>query len=749
MAEHISSKDIISDDDHDAFFFRDLEKQGILLNAPQIEAVRHLDGPLLTLAGAGSGKTTVLVCRAAYLITVHQVDPRSLLLVTFSKKAAEEMRERISLMPGLSPTIAAGIQARTFHSFCLQIIRKHGFNQEIISNTRYMHISLKRILHQMGLQDAYQPEALLSILSSFKMQMATAADLPEGSAEEKELKQILLRYEAWKTSNHTIDFDDVLLHCYQLLKQTPAILHLLQKRFMYVCVDEFQDTNRIQYEIIQMIGSPHENLTIVGDDDQTIYSFNGARYEFILQFDTKYPTAKTVTLDINYRSTSDIVGLGNAIIRHNVQRKKKTLIATKQSEAAPLYIRPTNSDEEAEWIAIHLLGKIEGNKCSYRDIAILFRSVSNSRAIIEQFMIHNIPFIDYGDKESFYEQWMVKPIIDYLHLAVDHRNFDAMEGILNTLYINREQGMRTIEAHEAIQRKKWPLIHLLEMPMLKDFQKEQIKERLRLIKLLSPLKPVRAIQLIRSDFYDLFLETNKLSKLTHHKELLKEALDELESSAKRFDSLEPFLAFIQEVAAKQHDLQTQKQDKLDDKVSLMTIHKSKGLEFPTVYLIGASEGNMPHSSALDANQLNGRFQKQSASDMLAAALEEERRLAYVAITRAKDELIISSPANYRGKEAKPSRFLLSAFPKPVAEPTSRTRTTSTSKPTPKPKLQVEADRSSPAMNPVTETIYAWVCTDDSCNAWQRISTYPDSVLPSKQCPLCKTDMKKDTKQISG
>ncbi|NOU93698.1 AAA family ATPase [Paenibacillus sp. LMG 31456] len=744
MAHITTSIDIVTDNDNDASFFRDLEEQGILLNAPQIEAVRHFDGPLLTLAGAGSGKTTVLVCRAAYLVTVHQVDPRRLLLVTFSKKAAEEMRERISLMPGLNKQIAATIQARTFHSFCLQIIRTHSFDQDIITNTRYQQISVKRILLDMGLQDTYQPEVLLSLLSSHKMQMTDISELPESTAEEKELKQIFLRYEEWKTTNHQIDFDDILLNCYYLLKQKPAALRSLQQRFTYISVDEFQDTNLVQYEIIRMLCSAHQNLMIVGDDDQTIYSFNGARHEFILQFDQSYPTAKMVTLDINYRSAPSIVGLGNAIIKHNQQRKKKTLRATKQSEASPQYIRPTNSDEEAEWITRHLqLNMNESLRC-YGDAAILYRSASNSRAIIEQLILQNIPFVDFGDKESFYEQWMIKPIIDHLHLAWNRRNFDAMEGILGTLYINRELGMKIIHDQEAIQAKKWPLIHLLQLPHLKDFQKDKVKERLKLIKSSAPLKPLDAIQLIRRDFYDAFLETNKQSKLTQHKELIKEALDELESSAKRFDTLELFLHFVQEVAEKRREMKLQREDSTDNKVSLMTIHKSKGLEFPVVYLIGASEGNMPHSSALDVKQMKDVFPKENSRDKAAAALEEERRLAYVAITRAKEELIISSPAYYRGKKADPSRFLLSAFPKPntaASSPSSTSRTTAIRKPTiggP-----IVHTRDTP-----TGVIEAWVCTTGSCKAWQRITSSDDRGPSTRACPLCKSPMTKGSKDLS-
>jgi len=471
MATTKTSKDLISHADSDASYFRSLEKRGIYLNEPQIQAVRHFKGPLLTLAGAGSGKTSVLVCRTGYLIAFRNVDPRNILLVTFSKKAAEEMRERIARLPGLNDTIAETIQTRTFHSFFLQIIRKHGVTQDILSETRYQHILIKRILREMGLQDDYQPESLLSLLSSYKMQMIDVDSLPESSDEEKELKQIFAEYEKWKVDHDKIDFDDVLLTAYKLLQQKPSLLAALQKRFLYVMVDEFQDTNMVQYELIKMIVKPHHNLMIVGDDDQTIYSFNGARNEFILNFDKVFPNAKTITLDINYRSTSSIVGLGNEIIRHNARRKKKTLKATRQSKSTPQYLRPKNTDDEAETITDYILSQTGQGKRKFSDFAILLRSTSNSRAIIEQFVLEGVPFVDYGSEESFYDHWIVKPLIDHIRLSLDHKDYGAMEGILPTLYINREQGMQFIHEQESVQKKKWPLIHLMSFPASRIFRK--------------------------------------------------------------------------------------------------------------------------------------------------------------------------------------------------------------------------------------------------------------------------------------
>ncbi|MBD0384023.1 UvrD-helicase domain-containing protein [Paenibacillus sedimenti] len=744
LAPLTTSRDFVSDiEDDDAYFFRDLEAQGIHLNRPQVQAVRHFKGPLLTLAGAGSGKTTVLVCRVAYLLAVHRVHPGHLLLITFSKKAAEEMRDRLALMPGLDSGLSNTIQVRTFHAFCLRTLRMNGFDQDILSDGRYQQIVIKRIMLSMGLQDTYQPEVLMSLLSSYKMQLIEVDDLPEKTDEEQELKQIFMQYEQWKIEQHKFDFDDILVKAYQLLQEQPDVLRSLQRKFAYISVDEFQDTNTVQYEIIKMIAQHHQNLMVVGDDDQTIYSFNGARNEFILQFHEQYHAAKTVTLDINYRSSSSIVGLGNAIIRHNVQRKNKTLLATKQSVCGPQYIRPTSSDDESDWLISDIRSKVDAGGCSYGDIAVLYRTTSNSRAIIEQLILHNLPFVDYGNSDSFYDQWMVKPIIDHLRLAYERRNIEAMEGVLPSLYIGREQGMRIIQEQEAVQAKKWPLIHLLGLPQLKDFQKEKLKNRIRLIKSLADMKPLEAIQAIRKDFYDAFLETNKRSKLTHHREMLRETLDELESSAKRFDSVEQFLYFIHEVAEKRTELFVSRRDHAADKIALMTIHKSKGLEFPVVYLLCAVEGNMPHSSALEASHLDDvQIAGVSKRDKEGAALEEERRLAYVAVTRAKAELLISSPLFFRGKKAEPSRFLVSAF-------SGADSVAAAGRALPAAVKAAAAGKAAAAVKsrPASERVAAWLCPSERCNAWARISSPQEAQRAAKACPLCGAAMHKGSKQI--
>lgn len=741
VASAQTSRELVRCDEDDSAFFRRLEEGGILLNLPQIAAVRHDKGPLLTLAGAGSGKTSVLICRTGYLLSVRGISPSQLLLLTFSNKAAAEMRERIALLPGVSTADVSRLQARTFHSFFLFFLRRQGLTQDIFSETRRQHILLKQIMRELGLpKDAYPPETLLSLLSSCKMNMGQLEDLPEGTTAEKEMKSILALYEQWKKDNFKIDFDDVLLIAYQMLKERPELLLELQMRFLYVMVDEFQDTNALQYELVKMIAHPQHNLMVVGDDDQTIYSFNGARSEFILEFEKLYPGAKVITLDINYRSGPAIVGLGNGIIRHNTRRRSKTLQAAKGSGSQPRYMRPQTADEEAEQMVEHIISEVSSGKREYRDFAMLYRASSSNRALLELLLLRDIPYIDYGEGQLLYEHWLISPVVDHLRLSVNRRNFAAMENILPTLYMNREKGMNHIRRMEARQPKQGPLIHLLSMPGMEDFKGAKLRERLDLIRNIRELTPVQAIRQIRTQFYDHFIEANERHQATLHRETLKEMLDELESSAERFDSIPTFLDFIDNVTERnEHNRQPGTKEQ-GNRIALMTIHKSKGLEFPVVFLIGASEGILPHSSALEADRLKDRKIVATHTGATGiAALEEERRLAYVAVTRAKEELFISSPAQHRGKKAEVSRFMLSAFRSAVSSTaaTTMSRTvTARSLPTSK------------ATTVRTHTVPVWNCTSSTCPGWTRMKAGgAEDHLTSKPCPLCSSPMTKDSRDV--
>lgn len=678
--------------ERDEQFFQGLAQQQIQLNDDQVQAVRHGDGPLLTIAGAGSGKTTTLACRAAYLMQVRRVSPRQLLLVTFSRKAADEMKQRLSEIPGVPLRSAQSVEARTFHSFCLQLLRRNGVRSAVLGDDGQQRMTIKRLLRESGTSFDFEPESLLALLSSYKCRMLTADDLPEASPAEREIKRVLLRYEQWKQNGGMIDFDDLLLLTYRMLNTESDLLPALQERFRYIMVDEFQDTNTVQYEIVRLIAGASRNLMVVGDDDQTIYSFNGASSEAILSFDKVYPDAQVVALRVNYRSSAEIVGLGNAIIRGNKHRRQKTLTVPSSissspdsdrhehaaetsadttvetvigAEGKPMFSRPATAEEEAALITASIRKLIEPGGYSYGDIAVLYRSAGSGRATIEHLLQAGIPIEEHGDLLSFYESPLIRPIMAHLKLALHHRDKQAIEMMLPTLYVNRESAMRWIREKDAQQAKKWPLIHLTSFPSLQQFQKDAVLERLRLIKAAATQKPALAIRRIRDAFFDKFAETNRGG--TPHKELMKELMDELESSAGRFETVESFVAFAEDMAKRQAEAKgdgrpANSDDGADDagRVQVMTIHRSKGLEFPAVFVIGASEGIMPHRSAIQPQQPKQTSSQDETERGIEEALEEERRLMYVAVTRARERLYVSSPAFYHGQKAELSRFLAEA-----------------------------------------------------------------------------------------
>ncbi|MFX3648433.1 MAG: UvrD-helicase domain-containing protein [Paenibacillus sp.] len=678
-----TSRQLVGNDQQDAFYFRSLEESGIKLNAPQISAVRHGRGPILTLAGAGCGKTTVLAARAGYLIEVSGVHAGSILLVTFTNKAATEMKDRIAALPGIRPAAARAVQARTFHSFALTLLRHYGVQEEIFGESRAQHTVLKMLLRQNGMSEAFQPESLLAMLSAWKMQGSETTDLPEKSQEERDAKRVLLGYEAWKQERGKMDFDDILLRAAALLRD-PAVLGPLQKRFQYIMVDEFQDTNHLQYEIVQKLASAHRNLMVVGDDDQTIYTFNGARQESILEFDKVYPGARIVTLDINYRSDARILGLGSELVARNKRRRDKRLRAAGNRGDAPRFATPSNAEEEAAWVVNQLCQQVEEGQHTYRDIAILHRTASSSRAVFEQLVLKDVPFVQHGASPVFYDQSLIRPLMDHLRLSLDPRSMDALPSALGPLYVSRDAGLEWIQRCEQQQAKKYPLIHLVKWDKLKPFQQEQVKERIKLIKSLHKLKPIIAIQEMRRQFYDKYMESGDPSIFTHYKETMLETLDEFEAAVKKFETVEEFIQFADELSRRHREMESLRRAQDSDAVQLMTIHRAKGLEFPCVYWIGASEGIVPHSTALRQDipeDQKAALAVQQTDAELDMALEEERRLAYVAITRAKQYLYVTSPASHHGKPADVSRFLLEAFGMEVPDkrkPREESRTTSPS-----------------------------------------------------------------------
>lgn len=722
LANPATTVDLVPNHERDAYYFRALEKMGIYLNEPQLQAVRHYTGPALVLAGAGSGKTRVLTSRAGYLLSVQQIRPEQMLLLTFTRKAAEEMKERIAALPGLTKNMVRQLLVGTYHSIFLQLLRGQGEQRRILSSEKQKQTMLKIILKEMGLKDDYDPENLLDILSHYKNRMVTVENMPEKTPVEKEIKAILRIYENKKQELGYMDFDDILLDAYLLLKQQQPLLENLQHRFAFILCDEWQDTNPIQYELIKMLAAPQNNLFVVGDDDQTIYEFNGADSSIILNFPDQFPETKRFTLNINYRSTTSIVGLANQIIAFNKNRFAKTLTATKTGEHSPFYLRPQDSDEEAKQIVDQIMLDCNEGGRSLKDFAVLYRNNSNSRSIFEELVLRDIPFVRYGDTNTFYEHPIIKPVIDHLRLAFINKNMDAVYGILPSLYLNREKALDFIMRKELVTPESHALLHLLDYPGLKDFQKKQIRERIQLLNTIKALAPVKAIQEVRK-VYDKYIEADERKNLTMQREIMKEMLAELESSAKRFETIAEFLNFVDFIIRKNEEMKALTQDPDADVIRLMTIHRAKGLEFPVVYVIGASETILPHKIAIDAGEKE---------------IEEERRLLYVAVTRAEEELYISSPRYYRGAEVEISRFIKDVFTDlDERKKEIRSKEEKAAKKVGKRKSKRKR----------VQSILVWDCTSDTCNAWMRIESHEDSILKHKDCPLCGSRMEQTVREI--
>lgn len=738
-----TSADLVLNHEADASFFRSLEHSHIYLNEKQIQAVRHVDGPTLTIAGAGTGKTSVLVARTAYLLTIKKVQPKNILLMTFSVKAAKEMKERLVTSLGLA-SAANGITSGTFHSIFLSILRKRGYQQDVFKSEEHQRITVKNIVKKLGLtnQDEYEPETILGLISSYKINLVD----PDDEHLDKKIVAIWKEYEAWKADQQLMDYDDMLVWTYQLLQSDNTLLRALQERFSYILVDEWQDTNKVQEQIVRMLALPENNLFVVGDPKQTIHSFAGANPQIILDFDRNYPNAKVIQLEINYRSTPYIVGLGNEIIHRSKTRHCVPLKAAKHNEYDfhPQYLRVADTEAEAQAVLDKIHDLVHLGHRRFRDIAILFRTHAAARAVTDLLVQQEIPFVNHGAQKMFYEQRILKPLIAYFRLAVDPTDMQAIASILPSLYINREEGMRFITEQDRLREKARPLEHLLDMNTIPAFNRVAIKEKIASVRKLAQLKPSEALQLLRTH-YDTYLDRKNGEVPTMHKEFQNEILAEFATALKPFVTVEDFLTFLDKITDQYERMQGLKLDRNADALSLMTIHKSKGLEFPVVFVIGVSEGILPHAVALKAEKLqdNVKAQKMTAENMGAkstpsrdgasALMAEERRLAYVAVTRAKQELFLTSPESHsNANNAQVSRFLFEAFGE----------TPEYSKPKQTYSIPANHSRGEKSTEPTkTRTVSAWLCTNPKCIGWSRAKM--------ETCPICSHAMKKGLKVTQG
>ena len=587
------------------------------LNDKQREAVLYNDGPLLIIAGAGAGKTKTLTTKIAYLIDELEVSPYSILAITFTNKAAKEMKDRVYMQVG---DIARKMTVSTFHSFGLRLLRDNsdvlGYDRNfVIMDSDDSLTVVKKIIKDMGYDPKiYNPKAIRNKISSCKNEMTspTMYEKYAVSEYEKVVCEVYRRYEEKLFKNNSVDFDDLLLLPIKLFKNHPEILERYQDYYKYILVDEYQDTNEAQYILTKMLSSKNRNLTCVGDDSQSIYSFRGANYKNILNFEKDYKDAKTILLEQNYRSTSIILDAANDVIKNNKQRKDKKLWTARGEGEKIKYYRSYNERDEAQYV-IRKIKELLNRGTEYKDIAVLYRTNAQSRVVEEEMLKENLPYRVVGSF-YFYSRREIKDLIAYLRLLHNSKDNVSLLRVINVP--KRGIGLKTIENLTAKADQENTSIYE-SITRGKELAFKEMIEKLKEI----------ASDLTLTELIDKVLETTGMkeeleSEKTLDAEVRLENLEEFKSITKSFEeregliSLEDFLLEISLIS----DVEDYKDD--PNRINLMTIHSVKGLEFDHVFVIGMEEGLFPHINSL----------------MEASELEEERRLMYVAITRAKDDL---------------------------------------------------------------------------------------------------------------
>lgn len=588
---------------------------------------------MMVLAGPGSGKTTVVTHRVQSLIEQHGVNPSSILVITFTRAAAREMKERFErLMEGRR--LRGQVSFGTFHAVFFRILKlAYGYEAaDIIRDDQRL-----RFMRELVAKEQLEPEdeneliaSLLAEISSVKGELIDLSHYYAKSCSEEAFKRIYEGYEERLRKNRKIDFDDMLVMCYDLFRQRPDILGAWQKKYSYILVDEFQDINRLQYEIVRMLAAPRNNLFIVGDDDQSIYRFRGAKPEIMLGFERDYPSARRVLLDVNYRSTKEIVDASLRLIGNNEKRFKKSL-RTAGNRGRKVITRVwKDEEEENSRIAEEIRMYCEAG-CAYRDIAVLYRTNSGPRRLIEKLMEYNLPFKARDVVPNLYEHWISKNILAYIRVALGSRERGEVLQMINrpARYISRD----------SLQAPKISFDEVKGYYRDKDWMVERIENLEFDLTAISRMSPLAAVNYIRKSVgYDAWLYEYAAAHRMKADEFLETA-DQLRESAARYKTFDAWFAHISEYG-EELKRQAREREQTADAVTLSTMHSSKGLEYRVVYILDANEGVTPHSKAV-----------------LDADIEEERRLFYVAMTRAKQRLHVYSVKERYHKPAEVSRFV--------------------------------------------------------------------------------------------
>ncbi len=601
------------------------------LNSQQKQAVKHPAGPLLVLAGAGSGKTRVLTYRMAYLIKNQGVNPKNIIAITFTNKAAKEMKDRIEqLLPGIRDMLVS-----TFHSACVRFLRididKLGYDRNfIILDTQDQQVMIKECLKTLNIDDKkFAPAAVLSYIGRAKDKLLTPGNCADRAKDirEKTMAKIYELYQKRLKGSNALDFDDIIMKTVQLFKEYPSILSYYQNRFLHILVDEYQDTNIAQYELVRMMAAKHRNLCVVGDDDQSIYSFRGADIRNILEFEQDFPDATVIRLEQNYRSTQNILNAANSVIDHNFGRKKKTLWTDNGEGEKINLISLEDERQEAYFIAREINDMVFRDDINYKDIAVLYRTNAQSRVLEEAMVKSGLPYKIIGGLK-FYQRKEIKDILSYMRVIANPYDDVSLTRIINVP--RRGIGNATLNklraAAEETNESIFDIIKSVEdLPL-----SSTLKNRLRKFHVMMEDFINMSEQMTIPDLMNYILEQtgymeDLMNKNTTEALSRTENLQEMIGAAMEFEQrspgggLEDFLAELALVS----DVDDMEEE--EQAVVLMTLHSAKGLEFPIVFLSGMDEGIFPHSrSLLDDNQL-----------------EEERRLCYVGITRARKKLYMT------------------------------------------------------------------------------------------------------------
>ncbi len=607
------------------------------LNEAQYEAVSHGIIPALVLAGPGSGKTTVITWRIKYLIEESKVSPQSILVVTFTKAAALEMKERFLKM---SVPRGSAVTFGTFHSIFFRILKfAYNYNPEHIISEQEKTELIKQILKETDPELCDDKEIIPGIISEISLVKGNMIDINNyysAVCPESTFRKVYSRYESTMRHANKIDFDDMLILCYELLTARSDILHIWQERYKYILVDEYQDINVLQYKVLKLLSPDGRGLFAVGDDDQSIYRFRGARPEIMLGFEKDFAGAKTYRLNVNYRSTENIVNISSRLISYNKKRFPKDLKAFRGAGDAVLYNEFPDINKENSFI-VKTIKQLLNKGYSEDDIAVLYRTNTGSSMIIKNFIDNGIPFVIKDSINNIFEHWIAKDIISYMKLAMGEGKRADLLRVINrpNRYVSRRYFTDSNTSLEDLKTyfsdKEWMVerIEKLEYDLL----------------IMKRVTPYAAIQYMRKGIgYDEFL-TEYAGKMNASDKELMDILDEIQESASGLAVFNQWFFKIDEYGEKLKE-QAAKRGEKQHGVTISTMHSAKGLEYKAVFIPDINEGIIPYKKAV-----------------IDADIEEERRLFYVALTRAKDRLYLSSADERYNRQMDKSRFLDEIFGK--------------------------------------------------------------------------------------